>query len=334
VTARSPWWLSLSLLAACGHTNEPPPPQPPTVSVSPILREIIGTGFDLVVEVTGCTKVTKVWATDRDEQHLLAELDGGDTSNHLTVPSNSISYKDRGIPAGLAIFAHATCDTGLTGDADEQGTTFMPASEVLAGPWPFGPNFWVDKDAKSLLTCNVNKDQSMSRLGKDKSSLGGFAMPFSCSADSTLTFGADGARYLMEPGVGVVGFTADMQLTMSFTDFEVYDLAVPQTVSLPVVVLGKDGVVWQLRGYDRKTGAQVWLGDDTAGSPAGAIVVNNTLGEAFYPNYSQETGSDYVDIGIEVYDLKLGHVVDTRTFGKIKVDPISVTPLPTISFKS
>ena len=39
-----------------------------------------------------------------------------------------------------------------------------------------------------------------------------------------------------------------------------------------------------------------------------------------------------MDIGIELYDLKLGTSITRRNFGKIKVDPISVTPLPTITF--
>ena len=50
MAARCPGWLAIALLAsaACGGPTKPKEPQPPNVSLSPVPREIIGTGFEMI----------------------------------------------------------------------------------------------------------------------------------------------------------------------------------------------------------------------------------------------------------------------------------------------
>lgn len=315
--------VAASALAACGGSNTPPPPKAPSVTLSPVPREIVATAFSVTVGVTGCTKVQKVWLTDRGS--ILAQQDGGGVTNTLSVLAKNVDYKSLGVPADLALFAHATCDNGLTGDSDEQATTFMPAAEVIKGELPFGKNFWVEEDSATVLTC----DTQMRKVGKDKSVLGGFQLPFDCGFDADLTFGADGTRYLLKPGTGFVGFTAAMQQTVGVTSFPAEQLVAPP--SGPVAVLGKEGILYQVRGYDRATGAVAWAGAASDALPAGRMVVNR-LGQIVFPGYKQETGTEFVNVGIELYDAQKGLLLADRVFGKIKVDPMLVTPFPALSF--
>jgi len=129
MAARCPGWLAIALLAsaACGGPTKPKEPQPPNVSLSPVPREIIGTGFEMIVAVEGCEQVSRVWLTEHET--VLNQLDGGGTSNILSVKANHIDYKSLGVPAYLAMFGHATCDTGKQGDSEVQSALFLPAQE-------------------------------------------------------------------------------------------------------------------------------------------------------------------------------------------------------------
>ncbi|MBI5545586.1 MAG: hypothetical protein HY901_17000, partial [Deltaproteobacteria bacterium] len=233
--------------------------------------------------------------------------------------------KQKGVPASLQLFAHAACKSGVTGDSEEQPTLFMPAAETLAGPWPMGKNYWVDSDAASVLTC----DTKMRRLDKDKSVLKSFDLPFDCANDAELTFFGDDQRYLLKPGVGVVGFTSQMQMTMSFTNFAAQQLAAQ--AGAPLAVLGIDGTAYELRGYDTESGTPAWTSDYSDLQPAGHIVINR-LGQIVFPGYWEQTGDGFVDVGIELYDAQQGQLVARRPFGKIQVDTLSRTIIPTISF--
>lgn len=344
MAVRRPCWAAVALLAvACGKPPAPPVQKPPKVTIQPLGREIVGTGFDASVEVIGCTvKVTRVWLTVGPDsaKNVLVDQEGGSTANTLRVESSFIDYKTYGIPAPLPLFAHATCapvgDAGVPvqGDSEEMPTKFMPAQEVVEGPLPLGPNFWVDQDAASVLTC---EGSSVKKVGKDKSVKASLSLPLACDGSEDLKFGSDGNRYLLKPWVGVVGFTAALQQAfyVSQTDFAMEQVYAPS--SGPVVALGKDGgtsgILYQLRSYDPKTGNLVAQSEDSDQTPAGRLVVNR-LGQTVFPGFKSATGSDYVDVGIELYDMAAGkgNLVDSRAFGQIFVDQLSVTLVPSISF--
>ncbi|MGC4116452.1 MAG: carboxypeptidase regulatory-like domain-containing protein [Myxococcales bacterium] len=323
---------------ACGPTTTTPPaPKPPKVTLSPLPYEIVGTGFDANVEVIGCTKVKRVWLTLGVQGATLVEQDGGSTSNTLRVEASFIDYKALGIPAPLPIYAHATCDTTAPqGDSLEEATLFMPAKAPITGPMPFGDNFWMDQDASgSILTC---KGASFDKLGQDKTVQGSASLPFACGGDVDLTFGLDGNRYALKPGIGIASFTAAMQPKMyvSETDFAVEQIFVPASGPLVAVGVagGLSGVIRELRGYDTSSGALVSVSDYSDQAPAGRLVVNR-MGQTVFPGYKSATGSNFVEVGIEIYDMgagKGGKPVADRTFGQILVDPLSITFIPTISF--
>ncbi len=335
---RRPSWAAVALLAfACGKgPSKPPDPKPPRVSLAPLPGEIVGTGFDATVEVIGCTKVKKVWLTLRDDGPALVEQDGGGTTNTLRVEASFVDYAALGFPAPLPIYAHATCDTGPQGDSDEEATLFLPAETVIPGPLPFGANFWTDPDSSSsFLTCS---GASFDKVAEYKSVQASVGLPFGCGADVDLVFGRDGNRYAFKPGVGVAGFTAGLQPTMDVSppDFAMEQVFVPATG--PLVALGvaggASGVLRELRGYDTATGELVSASETSDQAPAGRLVVNH-WSQTVFPGYKSATGSSFVDVGIEIYDMaagKGGAPVADRTFGQIRVDPLSVTPVPTISF--
>ncbi|HEY3449413.1 MAG TPA: hypothetical protein VGK67_23870 [Myxococcales bacterium] len=346
MAVRRPLWASVALLAAaaCGPTTtKPPVTLPPKVSLAPLPSETVATGFDATVEVVGCAKVKRVWLTvgpaSGFDAVTLVDQDGGGTTNTLRVEANYIDYQKLGVPAPLPLYAHATCDSGKQGDSLEESTLFMPAKEVLAGPLPFGANFWVDRDwvhqaDATLLTCN---GASFDKVAHDKTVKASVSLPFQCGGDVDLTFGLDGNRYALKPAVGVAGFTAAMQQTMyvSEPDFAMVQIVAPATG--PLVALGvsggTSGILYQLRSYDTSTGNLVAMAPESDQTPGGRLAVNR-LGQTVFPGYKSATGSDFVDVGIELYDMAAGkgNLVADRAFGQIKVDQLSVTRIPTISF--
>ncbi len=326
----------VGLSAACGKNPQPPKEETPHVTLSPVPREVVGTKLDFTVAVTGCTKIARVWVTDGPDgdDWLLAEQEGGSATNALSAPSKHVDYKTHGVPAALSVYAHATCAPlpvdggtlpGGSGTSDPQPVLFMPAEEVVPGPVQFGKNYWSENSDGVFLTC----DQELRRVDKTKRTLGTLPLPFDCASDAELWQGGDGNRYLLKPGVGVVGFDDSLQKTLQITGVDLRQVAAPASGVL--AALAMDGILYQMRGYDPKTGELAWAAEDTDLQPAGHIAFNR-LGQVVLPGFKAKTGSDFVDVGIEVYDAKTGDLQADRAFGIIKIDPLSVTPIPTISF--
>lgn len=326
----------VGLLAACGKNTQPSQPETPHVTLSPVPREVVGTKLDFTVAVTGCTKIARVWVTDGPDldDWMLAEQEGGSATNTLSSPSKHVDYKTHGVPAALSVYAHATCAPlpidggtlpGNSGTSDPQPVLFMPAEEVVPGPVQFGKNYWSENSDGVFLTC----DQELRRVDKSKKTLGKMALPFDCATDAELWQGGDGNRYLLKPGVGVVGFDDSLQKTLQITGVDLRQVAAPASGAL--AALAMDGILYQMRGYDPKTGELAWAAEDTDLQPAGHIVFNR-MGQVVFPGFKAKTGSEFVDVGIEVYDAKTGDLQADRAFGIIKLDPLSVTPIPTISF--
>jgi hypothetical protein len=326
----------VGLLAACGKNTQPSQPETPHVTLSPVPREVVGTKLDFTVAVTGCTKIARVWVTDGPDldDWMLAEQEGGSATNTLSSPSKHVDYKTHGVPAALSVYAHATCAPlpidggtlpGNSGTSDPQPVLFMPAEEVVPGPVQFGKNYWSENSDGVFLTC----DRELRRVDKSKKTLGTLPLPFDCATDAELWQGGDGNRYLLKPGVGVVGFDDGLQKTLQLTGVDLRQVAAPASGVL--AALAMDGILYQMRGYDPKTGELAWAAEDTDLQPAGHIVFNR-LGQVVLPGFKAKTGSEFVDLGIEVYDAKTGDLQADRAFGIIKIDPLSVTPIPTISF--
>lgn len=332
-TGRALWqllWAFTAIAAGCPDEPAPPPKDTPQIVLAPIAHEIIGASIDLSVEVTGCSHgVSRVWITERS--NLLAQKTGGRSPLSFSLGVPDIDFAALGLPAHVGLVAHVTCADGTQADSLVESVTFLPASEVLGGPWPMGKNFWVDQDASSFLTC----DTTLSRLGKDKSVLGSpIRLPFACSGNSEL-IDAGVVRYLFEPRIGVVAFGSDMIKQMELSAPDSQGLCPIQLVAVP-----GSNIFFTYESNDIIQGIKAHQGGDTPfwnmavnGQPAGRILL--TANEVFYPNTRETIGPpdpSYAELGIERFGRGAGTFLGTRSFGKIRLETASITRMPTLTF--
>jgi hypothetical protein len=321
---RIPALAAAVALAACSEPSTTLPKAAPTVTIHPMARELLATSLKATVEVSGCDSVSRVRLRDRD--YVLEERQPMGATVDLEIPVNHIPFAERGIAADLALFADATCVDGRSGTSREVPVTFMPAEELIAGPMPFGANFWIDGD--SFLTCT----RELVRVSKSKEVLAHRALNFDCGSDAELTIASDGSIAVVKPGLAFALFKPDLTPLLAEDAEGIEQLLVPPDPSLPLVALIDNGVVHQLQAWSRN-GARSWGPVDLGGIPAGRLAYRD--GRLVYPSYwLRETGSQIVDVGAMTYNLADGTQSSQQSFGMMKTDLMGPLTVPEITFDS
>jgi hypothetical protein len=292
------------------------------VQILPLPREVLAPSLKLTVQVTGCDAVTKVRVYERDQ--ALLETDATGTTTTVEVLAKAIDFKSRGAAADLTLKGEGLCASGQSAKSDAVPVTFMPAAEVLPGPWPF-TNFWVDADGDSFLSCT----REVVRHGKDRSrSAAKVTLPFDCGQDADLAFAPDGMRYLSRPGFGFAAFTSSLEARFDVSLDGLKQLLVPAQGS--IVAVGYNEVVHSLHSYGRTSGKEEWA--STVGGPPVGALVKDRLGRIVYPLVSFPAGGSTGDLGVERYDSRTGKLTGTHAFGRIRTEVLSTTPIPPLSF--
>ncbi len=324
---RIPLAIAAALAACalgCAEPTTTVPKIDPTVTLHPMPRELLAGGLTATVEVTGCDRVSRVRLRDRDQ--LLEEVEAQGAVTELTVESKRIPFAQRGIAADLALFADATCADGRSASSREVPVTFMPTEERLAGPFPFGSNFWVESSGERFLSCTTE----LTRVSGDREVVARASLNFDCAADAELLFAPDGNIYLVKPGLGFAGFSPQLTPLLAVDAPGIEQLLVPPDSSKPLVALTDNGVLHSLVAFDHASGTPMWGPVYLDGLPGGRLAYQS--GRVVYPSYwLRSTGGNLVDVGISSYDIDTGTQAAQQAMGTMKSDLLGPLVLPEVT---
>jgi hypothetical protein len=236
----------MSVLMACsGGSGPPPPPNPPKVFLTSATNNVVGTSFDLTVNVTGCDAVDELDIQQNGTTLKSFPYKGNNTKVTLTGGDVQPLYGQLGIAADMTLKAKAVCHDGRTNTSTALGLQFFPVKSVYQAPNQpitlpdsFVAEGGVGAQPVTFIGC-ADTGMGLGLVRVD--TLGNVVavspnMPFPCDYNASISNKVNGGiRWLFQPTQGAVAFDSNLNVTGGITGN-----------SYVVFATGSDGnaVVW------------------------------------------------------------------------------------------
>jgi hypothetical protein len=213
--------MALVLTGCSGGGNPPPPPTPPHVFLVAPQSNVVGTSFDLKVNVAGCDDVQALEIHQNKQFVKTVNYNGANTVVTVTNGDLGMFYKYTGIAADLTLTAKVLCRDQRVGESSAVGLKFFPVKSVYAksdGSIVL-PDSFIAEGSGSNTTFIGCADTGMG-LGLVRADTQGNVvaantmLPFPCDYNASITDKINGSiRWLIQPTQGAFAFDSNLNVT-------------------------------------------------------------------------------------------------------------------------
>jgi hypothetical protein len=311
-----------SVLSACsgGSGNPPPPPNPPKVFLTSATNNVVGTSFDLTVNVTGCDAVDELDIQQSGTTLKSFPYKGNNTKVTLTGGDVQPLYGQLGIAADMTLKAKAVCHDGRTNTSTALGLQFFPVKSVYQAPNQpitlpdsFVAEGGVGAQPVTFIGC---ADTGMGLQLVRVDTLGNVMavapnQPFACDYNASISPKLNGGiRWLFQPTQGAFAFDENLNVTGGITGN-----------SFTVFGTGPDGnaVIWDNmqttdpplykvlynNGVDVPGGQSTFWVSMVHGVVNGTPLVDPSSGTLYVPAWSGAVGSNTGTITVQFVNYNM-----------------------------
>jgi len=232
--------LGVGVIACSGTPRPPDPPQPPRVHITATQLNVVGTSFNVKVNVTGCD-IVRALELEHGKERIKNVTYRGADSEYTIVPGDLARfYGATGIAADLNLTARAFCDDGRENRSTPLALKFFPVQSAV--PPTMGRNIMMPDSfiaeggvgptpvtfvgcaaidgTLGLVRMNLNGDLAgdCPCTAMSTACACNVALPFGCNYFAAISEKVAGSyRWLYQPGAGAFAFDTRMNVTGGIT---------------------------------------------------------------------------------------------------------------------